>query len=109
MKIVIQPRRFGKTEELVNKILSLPKDNVTNPALIVFSEAEKQRIVGIYPKIKEIIYTVEEVRNGKFIGHPSTRELFIDNADIILQNLFGWTINTISLTGDKIMVEQDHG
>jgi len=101
MEIMIRSRKCGKEDGLIKKVLSLPEDNVTHPILIVCSLSEKRRIIKTYPKMEGKIFTTDEVKSEPFIGcHPSTRHLYIDNADIVLQNMFGWKIKGISLTQD---------
>ena len=99
MQITLKGRQCGKTHEMVKKVMSTEK-----AIMIVFSKKEKDRIIELYkseyPNIVDRILAFSD--RGELIKeHPSTWNLYVDNADIILQMLLGWGISEITMTKGK--------
>lgn len=105
MKVEILPRQMGKTTRLIKWLL---EDN--SRIIITFSEHEADRIKRYYfrsdgvfrPKIKKSdfkrILSMQEYMEKKTMGYKKPLNIGIDNADIILQNIFWDRIEKITMT-----------
>lgn len=100
MKIELRARRFGKTTEAIKKA------HETKAYLIVINEAEKRRVVKMAEEMNLNIrnpvtwaeYQQDQMR-GSFV-----RNVVIDNADYILQQVFpALKIEMITLTDEKTL------
>lgn len=94
MLITINPRRAGKTTRAVAWL-----DNNPHGILIVFSEQEAKRIAYQF-KLDEAtanrIMSWEQYRASKNFHN---KEVFIDNADIVLQSMVDNSVVEITMTG----------
>jgi len=100
MQITLKGRQCGKTHDMVRKVMAVGEDAI----MVVFSKEEKDRIIKVYkmnyPNIGDRVLTFSD-RKELIKEHPSTWNLYVDNADIILQMLLGWGISEITMTKGK--------
>ena len=103
MQITLKGRQCGKTHEMVKKTMSTEK-----AIMIVFSKKEKDRIIELYkseyPNIaKKVLFLYEtETRHGMY---PYGWDLYVDNADLILQRFLGGNIKGITMTKEPYIIE----
>jgi len=86
MEIIMKPRCTGKTLELIQKVKDDP-----HGVLIVHSATEMRRLKAFLP-----IEKIDVFNPLKFQG--TRKNLYIDNADMILQSVVSRPIKAITLT-----------
>ncbi|KKM66211.1 hypothetical protein LCGC14_1483450 [marine sediment metagenome] len=94
--LIALPRRGGKTHAMIEAMKAQGSDAV----LMVMNQREAQRIHHEYDlPLKQIVVAkdIEKLR-GRF---PRPR-LYIDNAELILEQLLGEQIDTMSVTVGKV-------
>lgn len=105
MKIVYKPRRMGKTYDLLTEVLGNP-----NAIMIVFKHTEKTRIIAEYCKndvdmktiLESKIFTYGEYKQGFTRGRALGREeIYIDNLDLFLYDLFSREVKTVTINSDE--------
>ena len=79
MKYIIRPRQSGKTTEIVKEVLK------QNGYLLTHSEQEKNRIIEMYPKLKDKVFSWRALPECLVARTP--KPVFIDNADYWLREL----------------------
>lgn len=103
MHLNVQPRGGGKTTTAVDWVKADRKDckkDSSDRIIVVISEREKMRLMDTY----DLGY--HEVETAHTMLHyykPTLRlkQLWLDNVDIILQDLFGGCVAGISMTKYK--------
>lgn len=94
MRVHRRGRRAGKTIWMVSQVEKDP-DGI----LVCMNEREADRLVKDYPEVPPGKFvTVAEVMQGKLRGLRPEPQLYIDNADIILTEIFRHRIVEISVT-----------
>ena len=94
MKIILEPRRSGKTTKLINMSAE------TGAYIVCHTKADTDRVWDIAQKMgKNIPYPISASDFLSRRYHPEgVRSLLIDNADLILQAISQVPIDAISLT-----------
>lgn len=96
MKIIIKPRRMGKTTELIKQ------SNKEWKYIVCHSQQEALRIQEQAQRIDIEIplpITYQEFLKKQYYGRV-IRGFLIDNADMLLQHISPVNIDTIILTGE---------
>lgn len=94
MRVIHMKRRGGKTIWLVSQVRKNP-----NGILVCFNAQEADRLVKEYPDLPVgKIITVAEALGTGLQGLRPEPELYIDNADMILTEIFRHDIVEISVT-----------
>jgi hypothetical protein len=103
MKIIYEPRMSGKTTKMIE---SLRKDE--RLFMITFSHAEENRLKQAYSDVSNRIVDfksfLEARGKGTFFNrmNPNSRMLVIDNADYILEKIFGEYIREATFNKEVI-------
>jgi hypothetical protein len=94
MRIIRYPRRGGKTVWLMNRMRADP-----NGIIVCITEQEVQRLMHEYPDIPiGRFISVDEILHGKLQGLHPEPNLYVDNADIILESYLRAHVSYISVT-----------
>lgn len=100
MKVLQTARGMGKTDALVNNFISKPG---WNKLYIVSRYAEKQMIQNEltrrgFQDFAHLVFTTNDIMNGKHLGLVHNPYVLIDNLDHVLQDLIQMpvAIGTIS-------------
>jgi len=80
----------GKTYQAIKR--TLENDYA---CMIVFSFAEKKRILNMEPLLESKIYTVDEYLNGRTRG-KGFDEVIIDNVELVLNRIFTEEVSLIT-------------
>ena len=91
MEIEIGKRQTGRTTNLIKKTIKNE-----DACLVVIHQNEKKRVQNLEPKIKDRVFTFQEVQDIRFSA-SKFKEVYIDNADWILQSLIRKEITLMSL------------
>jgi hypothetical protein len=93
MRILELPKQGGKTTYLLRLLLCNPEN-----ILITHSESEAERLREIFEESKGMadrIFSFEAAKN--LFGHRFKRA-YVDNVDLILQNMFRMPIDYVTVT-----------
>ncbi len=105
MIIVSRPRRMGKTTEAVKWVKEGRIDgekDTSNRILVVLGEREKNQIMKIFDLGYHEVETWNTITAGYYIPTLRTKQLFIDNADIVLQTLVQTSIKGLTVTKEEL-------
>lgn len=92
MEYIAGKRQSGRTTKLINRTL-INED----ACLVVMHHTEKRRILELEPKLKNRVFAFGEAMNKLNFRGTKFKEVYIDNADYMLQSLIPKTITLISL------------
>lgn len=97
-EIEVRGRRGGKTIEMLKRIESLP--DPSQAVVVCMNAMEAARVGCLYNERnpgKDLprFVTPEGARNARGTHGP----VFVDNADILLENLIGRQVDFVTLTG----------
>lgn len=92
MKVDLSPRGMGKTSRMYEWLKEDSKR-----IMLVFSKAEEKRLMQKHPSVAHQIMAWETYKNRMGSG-MDIRELAIDNADMILQQLVRHPLSYISIS-----------
>ena len=94
MDIIRYQRRAGKTVWMMQAIQNDP-----NGILVCINQQEIDRLMQDYPHVPVGRFiTFEEVRNGGLRGLRPEPNLYVDNLDMMLLQIFGHRIVVASVT-----------
>ena len=90
MKYIAGPRQTGKTTKIIKEV------KAHNGILLVHSFMEQQRLERLHPDLRDKIFTWEQLKPKI----ADTRNpIFVDNADMWLQQLCDYRIEGITIGG----------
>jgi hypothetical protein len=94
MRYIVKPRISGKTTYLIKKTIK------NDGYLIVHSHVDIARIVTDFPELQGRVFAWKDLPQALF--GKKERKLFIDNADMLLKNMFSeFEIDTITLNSEN--------
>ncbi len=103
MKIIVQPRRAGKTYKLVEWVRQSEKLSdypYWSRIMLVSNMMEAERIRNSYDLDYHQVFTFDDWQHRYF--SPTTEvEVAIDNAELIFTRMFNSDIRMISMTGEE--------
>jgi hypothetical protein len=103
MKIIVQPRRAGKTYKLVEWVRQGKKSSdypYWSRIMLVSNMMEAERIRNSYDLDCHQVFTFDGWQHRYFL--PTTEvEVAIDNAELIFTRMFNSDIRMISMTGEE--------
>ena len=101
MQVDLRGRGEGKTTKAVEWVkggrVSGAKDSA-NRILVVISEKEKHRVMESFDLGYHEVETVDTILGGYYLPALRKKQLYLDNADMFLQQLFKGLLRGISLT-----------
>ena len=96
MEIIQYARRSGKTVWMMHKVINDP-----NAILVCINQQEVDRLMRDYPSVPVGRFiTFQEVRDGGLRGLRPEPNLYVDNLDMMLVQIFGQKIVSASMTRD---------
>lgn len=101
MQIELSSRSSGKTAKAVKWVKEGRIDgqeDTSNRIIVVISEGEKRRLMEAFHLGYHEVESYETVLHSYHLPVLRKKELFLDNADIIIQRLFYGLVRCISLT-----------
>lgn len=83
MEIISMPMRGGKTTRLCQMALA-----DKNKVILTFSIKEQQRILKLYPDLRgRVLVARLVISDASPVPPPGRRKYYIDNADVLLENV----------------------
>lgn len=89
MEIIVRSRCTGKTLDLIEKVRKDP-----DGLLVVSDDRQALRLRHWIPEEKIMVFNPEKI-------HGIRKNVYIDNADLLLQNLMHQPIKAITLTKEE--------
>lgn len=99
MKWIALPRAGGKTHQLIQWLCE--EEEGEHRIMIVQDRRTCERLERQYPELRGRFKTLYDVRSGHLSGNGGTTVLGIDNLDLCLSDLFGWTVGAASYTAPE--------
>lgn len=104
MQVDLRARGEGKTTKAVEWIKAGRSENRKDSSdriLVVLSEKEKRRVAEDFDLGYHEVESWDTILNHYYPPTLAKKELYLDNADIFLQQLFGGLLRGISLTREE--------
>lgn len=93
-KIICKARGAGKTTDAVAECLKC------GGTFITFNGAEARRLKALYPSL-DVVSIAHAMRNTSYDFAKTNPAVFVDNADMILENLLQRPVRVITVTSPK--------